>query len=166
MAVRTLYQNPDIKIVILDRMPSIDIPHLISNVEELLDADTTTNRCVLEGIETEYGIVSYLDLELARMLHPNDMLEIPAARSQLLRYAAINRLIKVQRQQQERADDGIASYEELLEKIGANKNRLEIVTKSLYCLQNPRTLRTSTFEKFNVRIWTKENVNVPDIVTM
>jgi hypothetical protein len=131
MAVRTLYQNPDIKIVILDRMPSIDIPHFISNVEELLDTDTTTNRCVLEGIETEYGIVSYLDLELARMLHPYDMLEIPAARSQLIRYAAINRLIKGQRQQQERADDGIASYEELLGKIGANKNRLEKLRKDL-----------------------------------
>ena len=66
LAVRALYEDSDIKVVIFDRMPSIDIPHLISNVEELLDKDNDHNdRCVLEGLETEYGVVSILDLELA-----------------------------------------------------------------------------------------------------
>jgi len=34
-------------------------------------------RCILEGIETDFGTVSAVDLELARMLHPNDQLQIP-----------------------------------------------------------------------------------------
>ncbi len=42
-------------------MPSIDIPHLISNVEELLDTNIDQNkRCVLEGLET--GMESFLFL--------------------------------------------------------------------------------------------------------
>jgi hypothetical protein len=63
-------------------MPSID-PHLISNVEELLEKGNNYNkRCILEGLETEYGIISLLDLELTRMLHPNGSLKIPSPRSQ------------------------------------------------------------------------------------
>ena len=85
MAVRALQDNHEIKVLIFDRMPSIDIPHLISNVEELLDTDNDfTNRCILEGMETEYGVISALDLELARMLHSNDSLGIPPARSHLI----------------------------------------------------------------------------------
>jgi hypothetical protein len=29
------------------------------------------------GIETDFGTVSAVDLELARVLHPNDQLQIP-----------------------------------------------------------------------------------------
>lgn len=66
MAVKTIEEDPAIRVLIFDRMPSIDIPHLISGVEELLDTDNdNSNRCILEGMETEYGVVSVLDLELA-----------------------------------------------------------------------------------------------------
>jgi hypothetical protein len=135
-----LYENSEIKVVIFDRMPSIDIPHLISGVEELLDPNNDYNRrCVLEGLQTEYGIVSLLDLELARMLHPNESLGIPCARSQLIRYAAINQLIKehskqndkVSREPQERKSDETKTYEDLLKKIGAKKDRIDKLKRDL-----------------------------------
>ena len=51
MAVKALEENPKIKVVIFDRMLSIDIPHLISGVEELLDTDNKySSSCILEGI--------------------------------------------------------------------------------------------------------------------
>jgi hypothetical protein len=58
-------------------------------------------------METEFG----LDLELCRMLHPNDKLQIPAPRSHFIKYA-INKLMSI-------IGDGSPSvrYEELLSKI-------------------------------------------------
>ena len=50
---------------------------------EILDTDT----CILQGIKTEYGSVSNLDLQLARILHRNNLLQIPVARSHLIKYA-------------------------------------------------------------------------------
>src|SRR6266516_7451739 len=89
MAVKALHENPDLKLVILDRTLAGDVGHLIWSVGELL----REKRCVLQGIETEFGIVSPLDLELSRMLHPNDKLQIPASRSHFIKYAAINKQI-------------------------------------------------------------------------
>jgi hypothetical protein len=82
-------------------------------VSELLNE----KRCVLQGIETGFGIVSPLDLELSRMLHPND---IPVARSHFIEYASINKLMSV-------LGGGNTSfgYEELLNKMGANQDRLD-----------------------------------------
>lgn len=132
MAFKALHENPEIKVVLLDRMPSINLPSLISRVEELLDPNTDYNRrSVLEGLQTQHGIVSLLDLELARMLHPNDKLGIPCARSQLIRYAAINQLIKehsrrndsVVRETQKGRGKGkeksyeIKSYDDLLKRL-------------------------------------------------
>lgn len=148
MAVKALSENPDIKVGIFDRMPSINLPSLISRVEELLDPDADYNRrSVLEGLQTEYGIISLLDLELARMLHPNDRLEIPCARSQLIRYAAINQLIKEQSKKNDtaggetqkgkgvRKEKGKSyetkSYDDLLIKIGAKKDRLDKLKRDL-----------------------------------
>ena len=66
----------------------------------------------------------------------NKGLEIPTARSQLIRYAAINKLIKEhvipkdkkdkesKKGQQSQKTDEIKSFEDLLKKIGADKNRL------------------------------------------
>ena len=73
MAVRAVQDNPGLKVVILDRTLAGDVGHLIWSVSELLKE----KKCVLEGIETEFGIVSPLDLELARILHPNEKLQIP-----------------------------------------------------------------------------------------
>jgi hypothetical protein len=121
MAVKTLHENPDLKLVILDRTLAGDVGHLIWSVGELLKE----RRCVLQGIETEFGIVSSFDLELSRILHPNDKLQIPIPRSHFIKYAAINKLMSVV--------DGTASlgYEELLNKIGANKARLNKLVNDL-----------------------------------
>jgi len=121
MAVKTLHENPDLKLVLLDRTLAGDVGHLVWSVGELL----REKRCVLQGIETEFGIVSPLDLELSRMLHPNDKLQIPASRSHFIKYAAINKLISM-------VEDGTtSSYEELLNKIGANKGRLNKLVNDL-----------------------------------
>jgi len=66
MAVKTLHEKPDLKLVILDRTLAGDVGHLVWSVSELLKE----KRSVLEGIQTEFGIVSPLDLELSRILHP------------------------------------------------------------------------------------------------
>ncbi|NAL78037.1 hypothetical protein [Nitrososphaera sp. AFS] len=122
MAVKSLYQDPDLKLVILDRTLAGEVGHLMWSVDEMLNE----RKCVLQGIETEFGIVSPLDLELARMLHPNDKLQIPVARSHLIKFAAINKLISLM-------GNGITSisYEELLRKIDAKPQRLEKLVKDL-----------------------------------
>jgi hypothetical protein len=118
MAVRAAYENPDLKLVLLDRTLAGDVGHLIWRVEELLHE----KRSVLEGIETEFGTVSSFDLELARMLHPNDQLHIPAPRSHLIKYAAVNELLMSSAED----GDGVVpiGYKELLDKIGAKEKRL------------------------------------------
>jgi len=117
IAIKTLLQNPKIKVVIFDRQLAIDVPHLISNVTDVIENES--NTFILNGLETEFGQVSTLDLELARMLHPNEALNIPFARSQFLKYAAINTIIA-------KSDDTITGYENLLNKIGARKERVNI----------------------------------------
>lgn len=125
MAVRTLLNSPNIKIILVDRMLSIDIPHLIGNAIEFLDS----RSCILQDVETEFGKVSALDLELARMLHPNHVLGIPAPRSQLIKYAAINWLLN--RVDDNNNGDAKIRYDVLLEKIGGKKGRLEKLVNDL-----------------------------------
>ena len=124
LAVKLLHQNSDIKVVILDRTLAGDVGHLIWSVSELVK----DQRCVLQGLQTDSGIVSALDLELGRMLHPNAMLRIPAPRSQFIKYCALNLLISTQ-------GDGVSSdppsFQLLLDKIGANKDRLTKLVNDL-----------------------------------
>jgi hypothetical protein len=122
MAVKSLYENPDLKLVILDRTLAGGVGHLVWSVGELLNE----NRCILLGIDTEFGTVSSLDLELSRMLHPNETLQIPTARSHFIKYAAINKLISL-------VENGPTSlgYDELLSKIGGKPHRLEKLVKDL-----------------------------------
>jgi hypothetical protein len=122
MAVKSLYENPDLKLVILDRTLAGEAGHLSWSVSELLNE----RRCILQGIDTEFGTVSALDLELSRVLHPNEKLLIPAARSHFIKYAAINKLISLLR-------NGLTSlqYEELLSKIGAKKENLNKLMNDL-----------------------------------
>jgi hypothetical protein len=47
MAVKALYENPDLKLVILDRTRAGDVGHLVWSVSELLNE----KRCVLQGME-------------------------------------------------------------------------------------------------------------------
>jgi hypothetical protein len=60
------------------------------------------------------------------MLHPNETLQIPAARSHFIKYAAINKLISL-------LEHGSTSlgYDELLIKIGGKPQRLEKLVKDL-----------------------------------
>lgn len=112
MAVKAVNEeSSDIKVVILDGTLAGDVAHLSWSVNEMLDA----NSCVLQGMETDYGPVTALDLELARMLHPNKTLKIPAPRSHLIKYAAINELL---------GRSNVISYEDLLVAIEADKERL------------------------------------------
>jgi hypothetical protein len=122
MAVKALYENPDLKLVILDRTLAGEVGHLVWSLSELLNE----KRCVLQGMETEFGIVSSLDLELCRMLHPNNKLQIPTPRSHFIKYAAISKLISL-------LGDGATSIgpEVLLTKIGANQGRLNKLMNDL-----------------------------------
>lgn len=131
IALKTLSIDPEIKIVLFDRQLAIDIPHLISNVTDLLE--NYVDECVLCGLETEFGIVTPLDLELARMFHPNEGLEVPSPRSQFIKYAAIKQLMSHKK-------GTFVGYEDLLSKIRANPGRLKKLTNDLtdldskYCL--------------------------------
>jgi hypothetical protein len=122
MAVKSIYESPDLKLVILDRTLAGEAGHLSWSVSELLNE----RRCILQGIDTEFGTVSALDLELSRVLHPNEKLLIPAARSHFIKYAAINKLISLLR-------NGFTSlqYEELLSKIGAKQQNLNKLMNDL-----------------------------------
>jgi hypothetical protein len=119
MAVKAVYdEDSDIRVIIHDGSLAGDIAHLAWSVNEMLDA----NSCVLQGMDTEYGPVTALDLELARMLHPNKTFEIPAPRSHLIKYAAINELL---------GRSKAISYGDLLAAIGADKKRLVKLKKDL-----------------------------------
>lgn len=114
LAIKLLQDDPDLKVVILDRTLAGDVGHLIWSVSELV----RDGRCMLQGIQTELGVVSSFALELARILHPNTKLGIPAPRSQFIKYCAIDFMLS--RLSQSSKFD----YEILLEKIGANRSRL------------------------------------------
>jgi hypothetical protein len=114
LAIKLLQDDPDLKIVILDRTLAGDVGHLIWSVSELV----RDGRCMLQGIQTEFGVVSAFDLELARILQPNSKLGIPTPRSQFIKYCAIDFMLSSLSQSAK------FDYEILLDKIGANRSRL------------------------------------------
>ncbi|MEM2760766.1 MAG: hypothetical protein QXU32_12580 [Nitrososphaerales archaeon] len=111
MAIKVLMERPEVKVVILDRTLSGDMAHLLWSVTDLLEA----NSCILLGINTPYGKVSSIDLELVRMLHYNDQLSIPAPRSHFIKYAAIKTLFN---------EKEAIGFEELMRKVKADPDRL------------------------------------------
>ena len=127
MAVKTIHENPSIQIVILDRTLAGDLAHLIWSVAKTMEED---GFCVLQGKDTKYGKVTGLDLELTRMLHANEDLKIPSARSQLIKYGAINKLLLQSQDQELGPEDSMLvsrsqsimdkriSYKDLLTAIG------------------------------------------------
>jgi hypothetical protein len=80
--------DPSIRIVLLDRTLAGDVAHLVWSTKDFI----RDKLCVLQGMETSLGRVTALDLELSRMLVHNEDLEVPAPRSQLLRFAAVQQL--------------------------------------------------------------------------
>ncbi len=117
LATRLLLDDPNLRIVILDRTLAGDLGHLIWSVSELV----RQKRCMLQGLQTEFGIVSAFDLELARMIHPNTKLGIPSPRSQFIKYSAIDFMLSKLR---ESKSSDMMSYEVILNKIGANPSRI------------------------------------------
>ncbi|MDG6965635.1 MAG: hypothetical protein JRM75_03085 [Nitrososphaerota archaeon] len=85
LAFRGVSEDPERKIVLLDRTLAGDVAHLVWSTRDLIK----DRRCVLEGLDTPSGKVTALDLELARMLLPNEQLATPTPRSQLLKFAAV-----------------------------------------------------------------------------
>jgi hypothetical protein len=138
MAVREIERDHTLKVLFLDRMPSIDLPHLIGNSNELFES----NKSVLIDINTPYGKVSLIDLELARMLHPNTKLQIPQARSQLIKYSAISWILEEWDLDGDFAKRDKISYEQWLQKIGAKPHRLYKLIRDLETLDNRFTLFT------------------------
>jgi hypothetical protein len=138
MAVKTIYENASIQIVILDRTLAGDLAHLIWSVAKAMEED---GSCILQGKDTKYGKVTGLDLELTRMLHANEDLKIPSARSHLIKYAAINKLLQSQRQELGEDSTLISrsqsifeeriSHKDLLMAIGADRNRLDKLQKDM-----------------------------------
>ena len=98
------------RVVLLDRTLAGDVAHLVWSTRDLIH----DHLCTLEGMDTPHGRVSNFDLELARMLLPNDELSVPAPRSQLLKFAALWQLF------------GGKEYNlpQLISRIAANQNRL------------------------------------------
>ena len=131
MAVKTIHENASIQIVILDRTLAGDLAHLIWSVAKTMEED---GSCILQGKDTKYGKVTGLDLELTRMLHANEDLKIPSARSHLIKYAAINKLLQDQKKEpsedmtlmsrSQSIRDNRISYKDLLTAIGADRNDL------------------------------------------
>lgn len=140
MAVREIERDPTLKVLFLDRMPSIDLPHLIGNSSEFSES----NKSVLIGINTPYGKVSLIDLELARMLHPNTKLQIPQARSQLIKYRAISWMLEEWGIDSDFSNRDKISYEQILQKIGANPHRLNKLARDLEALDEKFTLFSGT----------------------
>lgn len=124
LAVKLLQDNSDLKVVILDRTLAGDVGHLVWSISEFIKE----RKCLLQGLNTDFGIVSPLDLELARMLHPNPELGIPAARSQFIKYAAINLLLSSIK---ERKTSDVLDYKVLLNKVGAQNARLSKLVNDL-----------------------------------
>jgi hypothetical protein len=97
-------------VLLLDRTLAGDVAHLVWSTRDLIHG----HQCILEGMDTPQGRVSNFDLELARMLLPNDELKIPAARSQLLKYAALWQLFNGKEY----------DLPQLIGRTGANRDRL------------------------------------------
>jgi hypothetical protein len=115
LALKLLQNDAHLNVVILDRTLAGDVGHLIWSVHELV----REGRCMLQGLDTEFGLVSAFDLELARILHPNSKLGIPAPRSQFIKYCAIDFLLSSPQK-----NSGKLDYEVLLDKISANPSRV------------------------------------------
>jgi len=113
---RLLEKDSRIKVVILDRTLAGNLGHLVWSVKERLD------NSVLIGVDTPHGKVTRLDLELARMLHPNPRLRIPPPRSHFLKYAVLYALMG----QRDALDPA-----EVLDITGASRDRAGKVAKLL-----------------------------------
>lgn len=136
----TTSENPA-RVVLLDRTLAGDVAHLVWSTKDLIHG----HLCILEWMETPYGRVTNFDLELTRMLLPNDDLKIPTPRSQFLKYAALWHLFKGEE----------FNLPQLIGRTGANQNRLPRLQKDFGELES----EYHTFDKVLGAFKLKEGVS-------
>jgi uncharacterized membrane protein YgcG len=119
--------QPRCKVVLLDRPLAGDVAHLVWSTRDLIQ----DHMSVLEGMETPAGRVTNLDLELARLLVANRELQIPAARSQLLKLAALSLLFEGQN-----VKEGGMTLAEVVRELGADPGVLPRLAQDLRELES------------------------------
>jgi hypothetical protein len=117
IALKTVIEGDRFKVILLDRTLAGDLAHIVWSTRDLVHDGLS----VLEGMDTPFGKVTNLDLEMARMLIANRELAIPSPRSQLLRWAAVSSLL---------GGDGL-TMDEILDRTGAEKNHLASLHRDL-----------------------------------
>ncbi|MBM3898072.1 MAG: hypothetical protein FJ358_06080 [Thaumarchaeota archaeon] len=122
LAFKATTARDALKIIILDRTIAGDHAHLNWSTKDLIE----DHLCILEGMETKDGVIDNFDLQLARMLLPNKELKIPAPRSHLVKYAAIEHLF----------DGQLLNLQQLIGRLGANQNRFSKLQKDFGELEN------------------------------
>ena len=137
LAYKSVLGSKDIRILLLDRTLAGDLAHLVWSTRDLV----WNHLCVLEGIETTAGTVTAFDLELTRMLLPNEPLAIPTPRSHLLKFAAVMRLFQ--------GDELTA--EELVKAVGADSGRVPRLNDDLRKLDGQFGVFTKSITGFQLR---------------
>lgn len=120
LAYHEMRNNPSIRVILMDRSVSGDIAHISWRMRDYIKSG---GHC-LEGFETSEGKITFTDLELGRMLVPNEELHIPPPRSQFLKFAAMQRLMEI------RADEP-KTVSSIIQEIRANKDRGQKLLKDL-----------------------------------
>jgi hypothetical protein len=118
MVYQALGTDPDLKIVLMDRLVSGDIAHMSWKLREYIQE----GACKLSGFETSFGKISTLDLELGRMLVQNTGLRIPVPRSQFLGFAAMALLLDTKQS---------LTSAQITTKLGAKDRRESKIQKEL-----------------------------------
>ncbi len=118
MVYQALGADPNLKIVLMDRTVSGDIAHTSWKLREYVQ----DGACKLTGLETNFGKISTLDLELGRMLLESIGLKIPAPRSQFLGFAAMAFLLDTKQ---------LLTAIQIANKIGAKEGRESKIQKEL-----------------------------------
>ncbi len=122
LAMKVLESDLSVKVVLLDRTLAGDFGHLVWSAREWLES----GHSIMEGMDTPFGAVSESDLDLARMLTPNKELSLPPPRSQFIRYAIVEHLIRSGKE---------VSEEELIRALSKGGGRAERIRRELQRLR-------------------------------
>ena len=131
LAYKAAVTDDTVKIVLLDRTLAGDVGHHSWATRELVQHHLS----ILEGMETPYGVVENFDLQLCRILLPNDDLKIPAPRSHLLKYAAVAHIL----------DGKQLNIGQVIAGLGANQNRMERLRMHFGELENEYNIFEQVF---------------------
>ena len=131
LAYKAAVTDNPAKIILLDRTLAGDVGHHSWSTRELVQHHLS----ILEGMETPHGVVENFDLQLCRILLPNDNLKIPAPRSHLLKYAAIAHIL----------DGKQRSIGQLITELGASHNHMERLRTHFGELENESNIFGQVF---------------------